>query len=40
VRKDAIHLALVPSFWKIVWDHCCFFFLRFRNAACCFPIRS
>src|SRR5438105_7296126 len=33
----ASHFLFVPSDWKLVLPHCCFFLLRLRNAARSFP---
>ena len=37
------HLAdflVIPSLWKILFAHYCFFILRLRNAAKGLPVRS
>src|ERR1041384_4080198 len=38
--KDPPSFLLVSSFWKIPFAHCCFFFLRLRNATRALPLNS
>jgi hypothetical protein len=40
MREYSSHLLFIPTVWKLGIAHCCFFFLRLRNAARGFPIRS
>ena len=40
VGEHAPYSVLIPSSWKIVLVHCCFFFLRLRYANKGLPLRS
>jgi len=40
VSEYAPDLLRIPSFWEILFAHCCFFLRRLRNAARGFPVSS